>query len=411
MLTLFVSQRLRGWPGSAPIRPALPAAASGRVLLGGSVLCGLAGVYEWLRVALTPHHQTDFLIYYMGGLLGRTQGWAHLYDLDRQKALLSALWRHPEWMPYWNPPPLAWLVAPLTAIPFQAALVLWMVLMAALLALTWLLVAPRARHARWVALAALLGSIPCVICLREGQVVPALAAAIALTLLLLRSGHPWLAGLVLAGIAIKPQPVFLLPLAIAAAGQWRAALSWAAATAALVALSLATLGWSGLHTLIADLGVARGWPQAPYTVAGVLGGATGLVLRAAIATAAVAVARRWRERGPEIPIVAGVVGSLATTPFTHLQDLTLLVVVGWIALAADPGPRQQLFAFAGFLALELALAVGQPVLMVETGWLLMMLLVRTSQATGAEGAGPQGRPLALPWWEAHRAGISGGRRE
>lgn len=361
--------------------------ALSRALVVASIAAGSAGCLAFLRAALAPHRQVDFLIYYMGGVLGRTQGWAHLYEFGRQRALLEALWSHPEWMPYWNPPPLAWLVAPLTLLPFRLALVAWWVIMAGLLVLAWAVAAPPGRRARVVSIGLLAGSMPVLVCLGEGQVVPALAASIAGTLVLIRSGRPWLAGLVLAAIALKPQPVFLVPLALAAAGQWRTFGAWAGATAGLAAASVLVLGTTGLHSLLADLGVAQTWTQPPYTIAGVASGPAALALRAVTAGGALAVSYRWRSKGPGIPIVAGMVGSLATTPFTHLQDLTLLFVAGWIALSADPGPRQRLFAFAGFVCLEMAVAFGQPVLLVEVAWLAAMLLARP-RAAERVGEGP-----------------------
>ena len=345
-----------------------------RLALGiAAVLVAFNG-YQWLRRALNPRFPSDFLVYYQGALTGRTAGWSHLYDFERQQQVLQLVapglaWSQ-EWGPFWNPPPLAWLVAPATLLPYPFAYGVWSAAMTGCLVLGWWLAAPGHGSERALHLLAFLALFPVAFCLALGQPVPLLFGSVAVACWLLRKERPVLAGLALSLVALKPHPLLLLPVALLAAGHFRAFAAAAAGIGFLALISLVSLGTDGLDQLRSDLAVASSWQQAPFTIAGLFGnGPAGWSARGAVAVAALLVAWRHRRSGPELPIAAGVVGSLAVAPFLHLQDLVLLLAAGWLMLRAEATRAQRLFAAAGWLVLEAAVAAGAAVLLLEVCWL------------------------------------------
>jgi hypothetical protein len=103
--------------------------------------------------------------------------------------------------------------------------------------------------------------------------------------------------------------------------------------------------------------------------------------------AAAALYAAWRHRGggPELPMVAGIVGSLLVTPYLAFQDFLMLVVAGWLLLRAQPSPWQVALLVVGYALLELALVVlAVPILLAEA--LLLLSLVRWPRPL------PRGRP-------------------
>ena len=86
---------------------------------------------------------------------------------------------------------------------------------------------------------------------------------------------------------------------------------------------------------------------------------------------------RHRGRGPEVPIAAGIAGSLLFTPYLGFQDFLMLVVAGWLVLRAGATALQIGLLVIGYVLLELALLVlAIPILLAEAA-LLVSLLVRT----------------------------------
>src|SRR2546428_454259 len=75
--------------------------------------------------------RNDFRLIYGAALDGWNNGYAHLYDLAAQKAAVESLGPGAYWSPFLNPPTLARIATPFLAIPFEAALFLWPLLMPA----------------------------------------------------------------------------------------------------------------------------------------------------------------------------------------------------------------------------------------------------------------------------------------
>jgi len=107
-----------------------PAGAGAR---GGRLAAAVAATGAWLlAIDLYLFYadyagepvKTEFLLYYIGGRICRFDGCGRLYDLGLQRPLLAAL-RNGVPTDYWvnfvNPPPLAWLMVPLTLLPVTYA--------------------------------------------------------------------------------------------------------------------------------------------------------------------------------------------------------------------------------------------------------------------------------------------------
>jgi hypothetical protein len=91
------------------------------------------------------------------------------------------------------------------------------------------------------------------------------------------------------------------------------------------------------------------------------------------------VAWRHRHTGVEVPIAAGIIGSLLFTPYLAFQDFLMLVVAGWLLLRTRLDPWQVGLLVAGYALLQLALVVlAVPILLAEA--LLLMSLLAGSRA-------------------------------
>src|SRR5712692_582476 len=205
--------------------------------------------YWWQSYSADPTHN-DFVFYYLGALLGRTAGWSHIYDRDLQDALYASLRGAPGApnLHFVNPPPLAWLVTPLTLLPVQAAYLAWTLLNLAAFVGAWWLAAPGRGVVRVAHLALALALFPVVWSFINGEVVLLVALATAGAARLLRADRQAAAGVVLGlALALKPTLVFALPPALAVAGRGRAALYAVGAAGLLGAASLASLGEAGLQ--------------------------------------------------------------------------------------------------------------------------------------------------------------------
>jgi len=111
------------------------------LLLGGAFTAWLVVVVPLQREIL----DNDLTLVYIGARIGLEHGWSHIYALDLQHQLFtqlrpSAVFNDGE--RFLSPPPVAWLVAPLTV--FGAAGVIYVWLAASLIALVaaWWIAAP-----------------------------------------------------------------------------------------------------------------------------------------------------------------------------------------------------------------------------------------------------------------------------
>jgi alpha-1,2-mannosyltransferase len=328
----------------------------------------------------------DFRLAYGAAIVGIKNGYSHLYDLAAQKSAIESLGAGFNPQPFISPPPLAWLVTPLLLLPFSVALVVWTALLLAALGWTWYVLAPPGRLVRAAHLALLLGIFPVAFGVMVGQPGALVAAAVATAWWLMRRDHPVWAGLALSLIVIKPQMAFLVPICLLVSGHAKTFGGWLLASLLIGLVALALLGPDGVagyRDVIAQTQTPAWDITRRYSISGPLGlGPLLNVMQVLVVAIAVIAAWRHRQGGPEIPIAAGIVGSLLATPYLGFQDFLMLIVAGWLVLRARPSAWQVGLLVVGYALLELALVVlAIPILLTEA--LLLVSLAWTARESGA----------------------------
>jgi len=303
---------------------------------------------QWLN---TLHYRValaDFFVYYLAAQVGQAHGWAAMYDPSTFLPLVTTAVGRP--LPYLNPPELAWLVLPLSWLPYSLASWIWGVVLALALGVTWYVAAPGNGRFRMMHLVAAVTLLPVFVSVLIGQASLIIVAIVAIAWWLIRRDQLWLAGAVLALIFLKPQLAFVVPLALLLAGYWRVFLSWLAVTAVLAIIAIVAVGTSVFHHVMESLARVHGIPgpvqmslerQLPWPLA-----AAGLLLVVGIA---VVVIWRWRGVGPSIPIAIGLLASMLVSPYVNFYDLSAPLLAAWLILRANP-PRWQQVAIVAMYA-------------------------------------------------------------
>jgi alpha-1,2-mannosyltransferase len=354
----------------------------GLLLIGFDIYAAVVTYIPEFRV------RNDFRLIYGAALTGIHHGYGHLYDLTAQKSAVEGLGAGFYWSPFLNPPPLAWLGTPFTILPFNAALVLWTLLLLGALVLTWYLVAPGGRLTKAAYLALWLGLFPVAFGVMVGQPVALVAAAVAACWWLSQRNRTVLAGLALTVIALKPQIAILVPLCLLASGHARTFGTWLVATAVLALVALAMLGPDGLARYREALAVASQWDiTRRYALAGIIGlGPQLYVVQAAVVVATLGAAWRYRRSGLGFCIAIGILGSLLFTPYVGFQDFAMLVVAAWLMLRGEVTDWQLGILVTGVALLELVLILPPVLILVAETSLLISFL--------SPAAGPP--PVAAP---------------
>ena len=238
------------------------------------------------------------------------------------------------------PPPFQLVVAPLSLVPYGWALAGWT---AAGLA-AYLAVVKRAAGGARAALLPALAFPGVFMNATQGQTGFLLTGLMGGGLLMMES-RPWLAGVLLGLLAVKPQFALLLPLVCLVGGRWKTAAAGAAT--ALTASSVATLvfgapAWVGFlraAALSGDYLAAGALPveKDPSVFAALilLGAPVPWALTIHLIQASVAVVLVWPmwRRGPSDMAAAGaILATLIALPYLFDYDLALLAVP--IAVAA-----------------------------------------------------------------------------
>ena len=306
--------------------------------LGVSVVLAIIDL-QWSYTLHYKLAQPDFYVYYLAAQLGRAHGWAAIYDPAVFLPPVTAAVGKP--LPYLNPPELAWLVTPLSLLPYPLAAWIWTGVLAAAFVLVWYLAAPGRGLTRLIHGLGAAVLLPVFVGVLFGQVSLLVVGAVALTWLLLARGRPWLAGLALSALILKPQMAFLVPLALLVAGYGRVFLGWLAVSAPLAVITLLATGTAVFHQISQSLQTVRDVPgpiqssllrQLPVPVAviaiALVLGASGFIL--------------WRGRGsgPSCPIAVGLIASVLVSPYVNFYDLSALVLAAWLILRTNP-PRWQ----------------------------------------------------------------------
>ncbi len=301
-------------------------------------------VYEWVAAYASDHFHNDFTFYYAAARIGAAHGWQNIYDLGLQQAELNALGSGigvAQLARYISPPPVAWLALPFTLLPYPVAYWTWSALLLVALAGTWYLAAPGASRLRLIHLMAALGWVPVIYGLQLGQPGIFVALGIAGSYALLRSGRPFLSGLALGAIVLKPQLGFLVPIALLVAGRYRAFAGAVVAIGLLALASAVNVGPSGMSAYEQRLSFAAGVAvNRELTLAPWIGDLTiTRAVQAAIALWALGLVYRFRRRPVEWIFVPAIVGGMLASPYLHFDDLVMLGLAAWLYLRVPQRPR------------------------------------------------------------------------
>jgi len=319
--------------------------------------------------------RNDFRLAYAAATVGIRSGYSHLYDLSAQKVAIESLGEgffNPQ--PFISPPPLAWLATPLLVLPFEAALIVWTLLLLAALGLTWYLLAPGQGLGRAAHLVLLLGVFPVAFGVMVGQPGAWVAAAVATSWWLMRHDRPVWAGVVLSLIVLKPQLALLVPLCLLVSGHARTFGAWLVATLFIGLVMLVLLGPDGVaryRDVLAQTQTPEWDITRRYSISGPLGLGPILTVTQGVVVAVTLLAA-WRRRisGPELPVAAGIVGSLLVTPYLGFQDFLMLIVAGWLVIRGGATTWQVVLLVVGYALLELSLVVlAIPILLAEAALL------------------------------------------
>jgi len=321
----------------------------------------------------------DFSYYYGAAQIGLQHGWSRIYDLDLQRQVFYQL--HPaydlfDWRRYFvSPPPVAWLVAPLTLMPIVPAFWTFAMLSAAAFAVCGWVTTPGGGLAKVTLFLTAACVYPVLIAVQTGQVTLLIAAAVMLAWWLVRRDKHVLAGIVLVLVVLKPQVAILIIPFLLIAGERRLVAVWIAGAALVAAVSALSLGPSGLGDLRNVLSLEQGQSgNLVWTAADLLGpGPVAVALQ--VACAVLAFVAAWRHRrNLELVLVAGILGSLLAAPYHNPSDFAMLAPAAWLYVRAGMPAWQWAWLAVGLLGTYLAAGFGPVLVLIFTlGWLGLLV--------------------------------------
>jgi hypothetical protein len=292
----------------------------------------------------------DYHTYKAAAVVGLEQGWAHIYDQDLVARAQIKLDAGEVAQPFLSPPTVAWLVTPLVPVPYSPSYYLWslLTLAAYIAALAWSI--PSRGLQRWILVAAAVAPWWVLEAVRVGQVVPLVAAGMAVSWRLLRENRNVAAGLALSLLLLKPNTAFMVPFAVLAAGRVRAFAALSTVGAVLVVVALLTVGGDGAFDYWSQLTGSLPTGADALTLERALGfqGPAITALRIVIVVAVLIAAFRLR-RSPGLVLVAGILGSLIAVSYLHASDLCLLAVAAVIVWEERPVLAWRIPVAAGWL--------------------------------------------------------------
>lgn len=280
----------------------------------------------------------DFISYWAAGVMSLA-GRAHeAYNLELHKAVEQTAAVVQGYMGFPYPPPFLFVVTPLGFLPFTIATVVWVT---GTLALFEALARRLPSSAPWVAVA-----FPPVLCIAITGQNGFLTAALVIGGLFALPSRPFLGGLILGCLVIKPQLGVLLPLAFIAARDWRA---FAGATVSSVGLCLAALAvfglpaYEGFIALVSTTQMqvltegAAGWEKmtSVYAALRLAGAPSELAIPIHAAVAAAAIALLWRIWSRDTDLLnrgaALVTATALVSPYMYNYDMApLFVAYCWL---------------------------------------------------------------------------------
>jgi len=323
-----------------------------RIIAAGGLLLVAAYAALYVAAALADprgrSYSCDFNAYWSAAHLAVLGHPERAYDPETMLAVESLNAQpapHGRMLPFLYPPVFLLFCLPLGALPYLAALALFLIVTTA--AFCTCIAAHRPRG--WPILSIV--TFPGVLINAVSTQNACLTAALFCGAMTLLERRPIAAGCVLGIFAYKPQLAVCIPVALAFARRWRALASCAATAALLIALSYAVLGAAAWRAFLGAVPTTQGimhlraiWGtgNSVYAATRILhGGASlGLLAQAISAALALAFVARLCARRPGAPaeIAVAVCAALLCTPYVMDYDLTCLGVP-MIWLAARKGWR------------------------------------------------------------------------
>lgn len=323
--------------------------------------------FQWLGTYRYRVDSPDFLVYYLAARVGASHGWAAIYDPSIFLPLERAIVGPP--LPYLNPPELAWIVLPLSWLPYAVSAWIWRGLLLAAGAVSCWLVAPR-RGKLLHGLSAIV-LLPIFASVAFGQVSLVIVAVVAIAWALLQRDRPWLAGAVLSLLILKPQLAFLVPVSLLLAGYGRVFVAWLSATALLAGSALLTAGPGALDDIAQSLRLVYDLPgPVQLSALHLLPTSLAWLAMAAALIVGIAVVLGVGRRQPSMAIAVGLLTSALVSPYLNFYDVSSAVLAGWLLLGLGARPWFRALLMGGYLALYVA-----PVLPLLTDSALALCLV------------------------------------
>lgn len=334
--------------GSVRLRALLATAAVG-LLLGNLVAeaargiwnTGVSGVNDWIPFASAARllaHGSRCL--YCAAQLSVSEATFLGHAIGAGQGTLPIGAGH--YLPFVNPPPAALLLVPLALLPPVLGFALFTGLSLLAMAATYRILTGALGCPRLPTLLAVL-AVPGSFGLALGQWGAILTLALAVAVWALRR-RPILCGLCLALLLVKPQYVWLVPVALVVTRRWRVALGLAAGALLIALASLALVGPAGLLAWVrlslatsnGQVGMSSGLPALVTGALGVEAGWASVLAGAALVTLG---AIRYRDRmraHPEMAVAAFACLSLLLC--LHVLSQDYLLVAPALALAARVRP-------------------------------------------------------------------------
>lgn len=287
----------------------------------------------------------DFIATWSAGRLALEGHAADAYGTDAiHKVQLQAspglLTIHP-W-PY--PPPTQLFAAPWGLLPYPLAVVLFV----GLSLFFWVHVVFKLipdKRARWAALALPAG----LVCFMFAQNAFLTAGLLALALMML-DRRPWLAGVLIGLLALKPHLGLLIPIALLVSGRWKPAVSAGAVVVTLVVASIFAFGLDAWPAFLHNLALTRAFVDGAalplcmiptfYVFAESIGASPDVAMAIQIAgalAAAACVAVTWRSKHVDFALKAATLCAASTlvSPYMFHYDLVLQgVAIGFLVMTA-----------------------------------------------------------------------------
>ncbi len=336
---------------------------------------------RWIVLFLLNPVHLDFRIFYVAAQAGLQRGWSSIYDVDVLRAISAGLPAGAERFvdsrsAFISPPAFAWIVAPLTALPLPLAYLVWTFISLGALILAWHLVAPYRGLPKITLLLLALTVWPVMESFYWGQPSLEVLALVAVAWSMNQRGRPIAAGVALAlALAIKPNIVVLVPVALLVSGRFRIVISCAVTSAVVGLGELAALGpsglgawWNAIQYVQSDAGhsfftMARLFGRGPVTYG----------VEALLAALALVIAYRWRK-DVDMVFAVGLLGSVASAFHLHQPDYSLLVLAAWFVLRTSPPVWHRAWLLSGVVTMQLV-TLGQPMpqLLWDVAWLVILL--------------------------------------